>query len=219
MRKMLSVLWLVMLLIPMNAQTADALSCAMIPTIEEAYSKYDGVIQGRVEEVTRQGQENHVTIQVLKSYKGIDSRSVTVSENVTWGAMDGPSEVSEEYLFYLKKQGDTWEHPLCAPTKKAAYVLEEQSFLSGKEIALEPDINEPGETGAPSAGGGDPGSDPPADGGSPGSPAEDGGTGSPASESEETDSSLWILMGTVTLALLGTLLVIAASRRARSRRG
>lgn len=123
-------------LYPQHPQNVAALSCAELPFIEDAYEKYDGVIIGKVKEVVRRNDSNQVKLSVLKSYKAISQTSLTVKEDPTWGAVWGPSEVGQEYLFFLRQNAGGWENPLCAPTKKIEDAAEELKFLQDKEISL-----------------------------------------------------------------------------------
>lgn len=118
---------------------ASALSCAEMPTIEQAYQRYDGVVVAEVLEIGRNGDENDVQLQVLQSFKGVEDAALVVRENITWGALNGPSVKGEEYLFFLQRQQNGWEHPLCSPTKKAADAVTELDFLQDKEILLAAD--------------------------------------------------------------------------------
>lgn len=116
---------------------ASALSCVELPTIEQAYQRYDGVVVGEVLEIGRKGDANEVKLKVLQSFKGVEDQTLLMEENITWGALNGPSEKGEAYLFFLQKQQDGWEHPLCSPTKKTAEAANELDFLKDKEIQLQ----------------------------------------------------------------------------------
>lgn len=113
-----------------------ALSCAEMPSVEEAYARYDGIIVGKVDKVTRQGEHNKVKVSVSKSYKGVDVNKLTLTENSTWGATMGPSVVGEEYVFFLRQKDGVWENPLCAPTVKLADASDMLEYLKDKEIPI-----------------------------------------------------------------------------------
>ncbi|MCL6460209.1 MAG: hypothetical protein K6T85_19640 [Gorillibacterium sp.] len=116
---------------------ALALSCAELPTVELAYDKYDAVIIGQVEDVVRNKISNEIKINVLNSFKGIEERKIALAEDITWGALDGPSIKGRTYLFFLRKQNNEWENPLCSPTKLSFDATDEElSFLQNKEIPL-----------------------------------------------------------------------------------
>lgn len=145
--------WLLLLTITMliRPTAASALSCAEIAPPEKAYEQYDGIIVAGVENVKREGNLNRVALDVSRSYKGVTERKLNVAEDLTWGALNGPSERGAEYLFFLNNKDGAWEHPLCAPTVKtadaeaAAYL----GYLQGKEIPLTEDPEdgfEPGST-------------------------------------------------------------------------
>jgi len=127
---------LLILFLMLLPSQAFALSCVEIPTKEAAYEKYDGIIIGKVKEVVRKKEHNEVKLEVVKSYKAIDQTLLSVNENITWGALSGPSEVGEQYLFFLKKEGTEWENPLCAPSNKVSESANELDFLKDKEIPL-----------------------------------------------------------------------------------
>ncbi len=127
---------LLLLLLLLQPSSTLALSCAEIPNIEDGYARYDGVIVGKVDKVTRHGENNKVKVTVSKSYKGIDVNKVMLIENSTWGATMGPSTVGEEYLFFLRQEKGQWENPLCSPTVKLADASGMIEFLKDKEIPI-----------------------------------------------------------------------------------
>ncbi len=135
---------LLILLAPANK--SSALSCAEIPSVEEAYEKYDGVLIGYVDDVVRTDQNNKIHILVKRSFKGIKENKLIVGEDITWGAFWGPSEKGEEYLFFLRQSNNEWENPLCAPTMKVADASKELEFLKDKEITIQ---NTPSQTEEP----------------------------------------------------------------------
>lgn len=117
-----------------------ALSCVERPSIEQAYEQYDAVIVGQVEQVTEGvGENNQLKLKVLQSFKGVETSSLKVEENATWGAIGGPSETKEQYLFFLKRTEEGWENPLCSPTMKLSEAADEIVFLKDKEISLQQD--------------------------------------------------------------------------------
>jgi|GEM_PF-2030841 len=125
--------------ISLNMNEAYALDCAKISTVEEAYGEYDGIIIGQVYRVSRSNDTmNEVRITVLKSYKGIGEKDVTLYENATWGNMHGPSEYNQVYLYYLQEIDGRWVSPLCSPSKKVDHAAQDLDFLTDKEINLEP---------------------------------------------------------------------------------
>ncbi len=134
MKKWLLTSLLLMFLLP--AHTSFALSCAQMPSTETAYEKYDGIIIGHVEGVTRTKDHNEIDITVVRSFKEIEVNKLTLEENITWGSLNGPSKIGEEYLFFLKKKGAGWENPLCSPTKTASTASKELAFLQSTEIPL-----------------------------------------------------------------------------------
>lgn len=126
-----------MLFLP--AQSTSALSCAELLTREAAYEKYDGVIVGHVEDVVQTGQNNQIHITVVRSFKTITEPSLVIDENLTWGAMNGPSEKGSYYLFFLRQQDDgKWENPLCSPSVMIADASVHLEFLEAKEISIAP---------------------------------------------------------------------------------
>lgn len=133
MRKFLLVVILFLFVNPPNAM---ALSCVAAPAIEEAYEKYDGIITASVEDVIRKKENNQIKLKVIRSFKGIEEASVLVSENMTWGALDGPSEIGEQYLFFLRQKEGVWENPLCSPSLKVADASDKIDYLQAKEIIL-----------------------------------------------------------------------------------
>ncbi|NOU84459.1 hypothetical protein GC102_01525 [Paenibacillus sp. LMG 31460] len=129
------IIWIVLLvfLFPTNTY---ALSCAQMPSMEQAYEQYDGVIIGLVEGVVRKKESNQIQLTVVKSFKGIEERTINVDEDITWGSLNGPSEKGVHYLLFLKKKGNEWVNPLCSPSKKLADASKELDYLKDKEIPL-----------------------------------------------------------------------------------
>lgn len=124
-----------------GTSSVSALSCAYILTLEDAYAKYDGVVIAQVKEIqqlNRQNSENHqVALTILKSYKDIQQRQLIIQENSTWGALNGPSEVGNQYIFFLNQKDGEWENPLCGTSKKVSELTSvEYKFLQDKELAL-----------------------------------------------------------------------------------
>jgi len=111
-----------------------ALKCKALPSSEVKYEKYDGIILAQVEDIVQTAEYRQVGLKVLKSYKGIDDRTVTIYEDVDWG----PSNVGEENLYFLLQTDRGWENPRCSPTDRADYAGEELEFLSDKELPLQP---------------------------------------------------------------------------------
>jgi len=109
---------------------ASALSCALADSVEESFARYDGVAVGRVIAIVPGNETNELRIDISRSFKGVEFASLTVSENAFWGAYDGPSEVGEEYLFFLTRTDEgAWEHPLCAPSAKTSTAARELEAL------------------------------------------------------------------------------------------
>lgn len=124
-----------------GTSSVSALSCAYILTVEDAYAKYDGVVIAQVKEIqqlNRQNSENHqVVLTILKSYKNIQQRQLIIQENSTWGALNGPSEVGNQYIFFLNQKDGEWENPLCGTSKKVSELTSvEYKFLQDKELVL-----------------------------------------------------------------------------------
>lgn len=154
MKKILLLAFALLLLSPMDAATTYALSCVEIPSVDKAYERYDGIIVGTVDEVTRHDDRHEAKLTVSRSYKGVDKQNISIDEDMTWGALNGPSEVGQQYLFFLNKKEGGWENPLCAPTVKIADASDQLAFLKDKEIPLNnetaPDDTTIAETGSDS---------------------------------------------------------------------
>ncbi|NOU73662.1 hypothetical protein GC098_19930 [Paenibacillus sp. LMG 31458] len=129
------IIWIALLvfLFPVNTY---ALSCAQMPSMEQAYEQYDGVIIGLVEGVVRKKESNQIQLTVVKSFKGIEEHTINVDEDITWGSLNGPSEKGVHYLLFLKKKGNEWVNPLCSPSKKLADASKELDYLKDKEVPL-----------------------------------------------------------------------------------
>ncbi|WP_150266002.1 hypothetical protein [Paenibacillus tepidiphilus] len=130
---------LLLLLLPtvLPVEQASALSCVEPLTDEKAYEHYDGIIVGHVEKsVTADQWTNQVTVTVLRSFKSITERTLVLNEDSSWGAINGPSEVGEDYLFFLRQTDSGWENPLCSPSKEADNAAGKLAFLADKELEL-----------------------------------------------------------------------------------
>lgn len=124
-------------IIQIHPKEVYALSCAQpSSSVLEEYEKYDAVVVGHVDEVIRHDDHNEVRLTISTSFKGIAANKVAVSEDITWGSMWGPSQVGEQYLFFLRLVDGNWENPLCSPTKKIVGDSAELDPLRGKEIPL-----------------------------------------------------------------------------------
>lgn len=135
----------IFLVLFISPTTTNALSCAEIPTGEQGYAEYDGVIIGQVEDVVREKDNNVIKLKVIKSFKKIDVEQISVRENMTWGSLGRPSEVGEEYLYYLKLGIMGWENPLCSPTMNVADAAGEMAFLEDKEVPIK-GVSDPSES-------------------------------------------------------------------------
>ncbi|WP_020617438.1 hypothetical protein [Paenibacillus daejeonensis] len=129
------------------APTAHALSCVGF-TVEEAYERYEAVIVGQVDAMERYGETgeyNQTEVTVLRSFKTIEDRQLSVLEDAFWGAGFASSEVGGHYLMYLNKTDDGWEQPLCSPGMLIEHKVEDLKWLEDKEIPLQPlDANSDG---------------------------------------------------------------------------
>lgn len=98
MRKAALLVLLFTLFLP--APSTSALSCVQLLSMEAAYDTYDGVVIGHVEDVVQISSNNQIHMTVVRSFKTITEPSLVVDENMTWGAMNGPSEEGSDYLFF-----------------------------------------------------------------------------------------------------------------------
>lgn len=138
MKKFMLMMLLVSFIIPqLSMQEASALSCASRMSIEEAYDYYSGIVVAKVDKLVERSEYNELQITVSKSYKGVTESKIILAENKTWGAINGPSIVGEEYLFFLKEHGVGWENPLCSPSEKTSTMSKELEFLKDKEMEID----------------------------------------------------------------------------------
>ncbi|MBB6454704.1 hypothetical protein HNQ94_003193 [Salirhabdus euzebyi] len=131
MKKLLFLFIFIMFASPTSIQ---ALDCA-IPSLEEGYAEYDGVIVGFVKDISKKESGNILKVNVKQSFKGVTKTWILVEEDHFWG----DSKKGEEYLFFLKEKNETeWDHPLCSPTSNVSNVQEEiEELQKGKLIDLE----------------------------------------------------------------------------------
>ncbi|GIQ69476.1 hypothetical protein DUZ99_03590 [Xylanibacillus composti] len=137
MRKLTGTVSLLLLFTVLNGTPAFALSCVEMPPVEEAYEKYDAVIVGQVDEISRKGEHHEVKVTVQRSFKGVEADQITMIENSTWGNLNGPSDAGETYLYFLRITDDEqWENPLCSPSMKAGEAGNELAYLEDKELPI-----------------------------------------------------------------------------------
>ncbi len=109
-----------------------ALSCEEPPPPEIAYDEYDAVIIGTVEEINESTSAKTMTVNVEKSFKGVNQENITVKEDLMWGQ----SQLHSSLLFFLNKEGKNWVHPLCSPTT-ADMDLADAVFADKEVLALD----------------------------------------------------------------------------------
>lgn len=125
-----------------------ALSCAEPSPVEIAYDEYDAVLVGQVKDINHYNNTKTLIIEVEKSYKGADRKTITVYEDVTWGE----SRKNATYLFFLNQDGGKWINPLCSPTTHRTELADE-AYADKQEVALqEVESSEFGTTGIISIG-------------------------------------------------------------------
>jgi len=128
-----------LLLLGVLSPRAEALSCVSVPNVEEAYTKYDRIVVAKVESVRRVSPfsgENKVKLAVERSFKGKVESQLTIREDFTWGALNGPSEQGERYLFFLNHKDGQWHNPLCAPSAPVAEASDMLAYLEDYEAPV-----------------------------------------------------------------------------------
>lgn len=111
---------------------SSALSCPEPSPVDVAYDEYDAVLIGTIEDIESNNTNKELTIEVDQSFKGVDKKTVSVFEDITWGE----SRENGTYLFFLKKDGEKWYHPLCSPTTHNTELAAE--YLADKqEVTLQ----------------------------------------------------------------------------------
>lgn len=110
----------------------SALSCAEPSPVDIAYDEYDAVLVGKVKDINHNKNAKMLTIEVGKSYKGVETETITVYEDITWGE----SQENAEYLFFLNQEGGKWIHPLCSPTTHHTELADEV-YADSEEVVLQ----------------------------------------------------------------------------------
>lgn len=128
-KMMISILFISLFLIPIQS---FALSCAEPLPLDVAIEEYAAVVIGSVKGIESGGGAKKLTVEVEKSFKGVDVNKITVYEDLTWGE----SQEGATYLFFLDKDKEKWFHPLCSPTTHNTDLADEQ-FADQKEIPLQ----------------------------------------------------------------------------------
>lgn len=62
-----------------------ALSCAEPTPADIAIGEYDAVVIGAVKGIESSDGAKKMTVEVEKSFKGVDVNKITVYEDITWG--------------------------------------------------------------------------------------------------------------------------------------
>ncbi|QHJ72144.1 hypothetical protein [Planococcus halotolerans] len=109
-----------------------ALSCAEPSPVKIAYDEYDAVLVGEVKDINRNNNMKMLIIEVGKSYKGVETKTITVYEDITWGE----SQKNAEYLFFLNQDAGKWIHPLCSPTTHKTELADE-AYAEKEEVVLQ----------------------------------------------------------------------------------
>lgn len=109
-----------------------ALSCAEPSSVEIAYDEYDAVLVGEVKDINHNNNTKMLIIEVGKSYKGVETKTITVYEDITWGE----SQKNAEYLFFLNLDAGKWIHPLCSPTTHKTE-LADVAYVDKEEVVLQ----------------------------------------------------------------------------------
>lgn len=116
----------------LNPAQSLALSCAEPSPVKIAYEEYDAVLIGEVTDIDYTDNKKMLTVEVGKSFKGVETEAITVYEDVTWGE----SRKNAEYLFFLNLEGGKWIHPLCSPTTHNTE-LADREYADKEEIVLQ----------------------------------------------------------------------------------
>lgn len=75
---------------------SSALSCPEPSPVDVAYDEYDAVLIGTIEDIESNNTNKELTIEVDQSFKGVDKKTVSVFEDITWGE----SRENGTYLFF-----------------------------------------------------------------------------------------------------------------------
>lgn len=129
-KKILILVFLLSLFLMPNQSLA--LSCAEPSSVEIAYDEYDAVLVGKVKDINHNNNTKTLIIEVGKSYKGVETKAITVYEDSTWGE----SQKNAEYLFFLNQEGGEWIHPLCSPTTHNTELADEV-YADKEEVTLQ----------------------------------------------------------------------------------
>lgn len=116
----------------LNPAQSFALSCAEPSPVKIAYEEYDAVLIGEVKDIDYTDNKKMLTVEVGKSFKGVETEAITVYEDVTWGE----SRKNAEYLFFLNLEAGKWIHPLCSPTTHNSE-LADREYADKEEIVLQ----------------------------------------------------------------------------------
>ena len=116
MKKIASIVLFALLISLLPLQKAAALSCAQPPAPEVAIHHYDVVVIATITETD--SNSPHKTLKTVKAdashaIKGYSDSTITFTEDKFWGE----SEVGRQYLLFLNSKGNSYESPLCSPTK------------------------------------------------------------------------------------------------------
>ncbi|WP_422661270.1 hypothetical protein ACK8P5_12615 [Paenibacillus sp. EC2-1] len=129
MKKILLIIFLFSLIFILTPSKIKALSCISPPSIEEWFEYTDAIVIAKVEEIKEgSSRYNDVILNISKSYKGVNEKTITMKEMADWGT----SAVGEEYLLYLQKTEDAWVNASCY-SMLAKHADVELKFLENKQ--------------------------------------------------------------------------------------
>jgi hypothetical protein len=137
MRTAILILGALVLLLPTSG--ARACTCGELLDPEPAFDASDAVFEATVQAVRVAGTEREVDMTVVRSWKGVQTRSVVVWTFASEALCGYPFQIGGSYLVYAVDTSGLgsdprWSTSVCRRTRPMSEAAEDLAFLSGRTI-------------------------------------------------------------------------------------
>ena len=127
------------LVLLVSASEADACTCGELLDPQPAFDGSDAVFEATVQVVRMAGTEREVDMTVVRSWKGVQTRSVVVWTFASEALCGYPFQIGETYLVYAVDTSGPgsdprWSTSICRRTRPMSEAAEDVAFLSGRTI-------------------------------------------------------------------------------------
>jgi hypothetical protein len=133
MRALLPASTFFLLLVP---RSALACSCVQAPP-ETAFAEHDAVFEGRVAQLSTQGDALVATFEVVQHWKGIEHESAIVRTPSSSAACGVSFEVGTSWLVYADREGGLLTTGLCSRTRRIEDAEEDVAALGAGVVPID----------------------------------------------------------------------------------